>query len=541
MARENSKVATAIYPQTPRTFTTWTSDRIRAAELQAGSGNLRLASECCEWILTDDRVSTLETRVQALTGLTPKFEASGDKRRSSTTVKALDAKEDWWEGYPEAELTELHLHGVLLGVSLARHYWQANEDHGGRLLPNPETWPSHTLAQDQRTRQWSVADSENVRHDVTAGDSEWILHTPYGKHRPAMKGAWRKLSRWVLLKELARQDWSRHAEKASTLVAEAAEGTTKDQRKQLAEDLAAIGGDAVIALAPGYTLKLLEVEANTEVIYKAQIDVANKAIAIILRGGDQSTEIGKNGGRAATEVQERRGDAVKLVWDASTLGTTLHKQSLSWWAEFNYGDRKLAPWPAWPVEPEEDLKAKVETEEKSFDTVDKAEKLGFKVDRKKFLEQHKIDWAEEGERPKVVNATAEPVPGNPPPLPGAQPAPPPADPKAPPKPAKASARVAAHLGKLLAFAKAAKTSGHDDGQAYADELAENGLAVVQGAIGATIAVIEQEIDAATSYEDLQQRLRARYEDLDPSEITDVIESCMVLAELAGRHAVNLDT
>jgi phage gp29-like protein len=540
MAR-NPKVASAIYPQTPRTFTTWTSDRIRAAELQAGSGNLRLASECCEWILTDDRVSTLETRVQALTGLTPQFEASGDKRRSNRAVKALDAQEDWWEGYPEAELTELHLHGVLLGVSLARHYWVSNEDHGGRLLPNPETWPTHTLAQDQRTRQWSVADSENVRHDVTAGDSEWILHTPYGKHRPAMKGAWRKLSRWVLLKELARQDWSRHAEKASTLVAEAAEGTTKDQRKQLAEDLAAIGGDAVIALAPGYTLKLLEVEANTEVIYKAQIDVANKAIAIILRGGDQSTEIGKNGGRSATEVQERRGDAVKLVWDAGTLGTTLHKQSLSWWAEFNYGDRKLAPWPAWPVEPEEDLKVKVETEEKSFDTVDKAEKLGFKVDRKKFLEQHKIDWAEEGERPPAPILPpalgAPPAPGAPPTPPAPSPAPKPADgdPKPPGKKASAA------LGKLLAFAKAAKVSGHDDGQAYADDLAESGLAAVQGAIGATIAAIEEELDKATGYEDLQQRLRARYENLDPTEITDIIESCMVLAELAGRHSVNLDT
>jgi hypothetical protein len=174
MARENSKVATAIYPQTPRTFTTWTADRIRAAELQASNGNLRLASECCEWILTDDRVSTLETRVQALTGLTPQFEASGDKRRSNRAVKALDAQEDWWEGYPESELTELHVHGVLLGISLARHYWAANDDHGGRLLPNPETWPTHTLAQDQRTRQWSVCDSENARHDVTAGDSEWI-------------------------------------------------------------------------------------------------------------------------------------------------------------------------------------------------------------------------------------------------------------------------------------------------------------------------------------------------------------------------------
>ncbi len=545
MAREKEKLATAIQPPTVRTFTTWTADRIRAAELQAAGGNLRLASECCEWILTDDRCSVLETRVQALTGLIPQFEASGDKRRSNRAVKALDAQEDWWEGYPEAELTELHVHGVLLGVSLARHYWAENEDHGGRLLPNPEAWPTHTLSQDPRTRAWSVVDNDNARHSVEAGDSEWILHTPYGKHRPAMKGIWRKLSRWVLLKELARQDWSRHSEKASTLVAEAPDGSTKDQRKQLAADLADIGGDAIVALSPGYTLKLLEVEANTKAIYEAQIDVANKAIAIIIRGGDQSTEIGKNGGRAATEVQERRGDDVKLAWDAGTLGTTLHKQSMSWWAEFNYGDRKLAPWPSWPVEPEEDLKVKVETEEKSFDTVDKAEKLGFKVDRKKFLETHKIDWAEEGERPKAPELPPAPgqppQPGQPPaaPAPPASGDPPKLDPKDDPKAAKA-ARVGASLGKLLALA-AAKPTGQADAQAYVDEIAQQGLASVQGALAATLAAVEEELDRATSYEDLQARLRARYEQLDPSEISDIVESCMVMAEMAGRLGVVQDT
>lgn len=545
MARKQFESATAIYPQTTRTLTTWTADRIRAAELQAESGNLRLASDCCDWILCDDRVETLTTRVEALTGLTPQFEASGDKRRSNRAVKALDAQEDWWEGYSDAEITQLHVWGVLLGVSLARHYWDSNEDHGGRLLPNPEYWPSQSLQQDQRTRQWSVADSNNQRHDVAAGDGEWILHTPYGKNRPATRGKWRALARWVLFKELARQDWARHAEKASTLVASAPDGSTKDQRKQLAEDLASIGGDAIVALSPGYRLDLLEVEANTKAIYESQIELANKAISIIVRGGAQTTEVGEKGSRSAVEVQERKGDNVKLKWDANTLGTTLHKQSLSWWAEFNYGDRKLAPWPSWPVEPEEDLKVKVETEEKSFDTVDKAEKLGFKVDRKKFLEQHKIDWAEEGVRPPAPVIPpqlpgAAPQPGQPePPKPGepTPPALPPADKE--PKPAKGKA-LTAHLDKLRAFA-AAKPSGSELGQQYADELADNGLAAVQGALDQTLSAIAEELNAATGYDDLTARLRARYENLDPSEIVEVVNSVMVLGELAGRHAANLDT
>jgi phage gp29-like protein len=538
--RKSFESVTAIYPATVRTLTTWTADRIRAAELQADGGSYRLASDCCDWILTDDRVETLTTRVEALTGLTPTFEASGDKRRSNRAVKALDAQEDWWEGYSDAELTQLHIWGVLLGVSLARHYWDADEDHGGRLLPHPEWWPTQTLQQDQQTRKWSIADSTNQRHDVAAGDSEWILHTPYGKNRPHARGKWRALARWVLFKELARQDWSRHSEKASTLVASAPDGSTKDQRKQLAADLAEIGGDAVVALSPGYRLDLLEVEANTKAIYESQIELANKAISIIIRGSAQTTEVGDKGSRSAVEVQERKGDNVKLVWDANTLGATIHKQSLSWWAEFNYGDRRLAPWPSWPVKPEEDLKVKVETEEKSFDTVDKAEKLGFKVDRKKFLEQHKIDWAEEGERPKAPELPpgTPPVPGQPPadgePPKDAPPPAPPADPKTPPK-----GKARASLDKLLALAKT-RTSGHDDAQSYADELVQQGLDAAAPLLEQTLAAIEEELDAATSYDDLKTRLQARYETLDPHELADIVESVMVLGELAGRVGVNQD-
>src|SRR5690606_5467431 len=108
-------------------------------------------------------------------------------------------------------------------------------------------------------------------------------------------------------------------------------------------------------------LKLLEARADTEKIYNAQVKAANMAITIAIRGGNLTTEVSEGGSLAATEAQERTGDWAKLRDDSQKLTTTLHDQSLTWWAEFNFGDRKLAPWPVYPVEPKRDMVARANT------------------------------------------------------------------------------------------------------------------------------------------------------------------------------------
>lgn len=536
---KSSKAGKALFPARARGRHDWTFAKLRAAEIQADGGNYTLATQVCDWLLTDDRVAgALSARTEALLGLTPTFEPSGDKRRSNRAVKALEAGEDWFEAYPEAELEQLLTWGLLLGVAPGRHQWRENADHGERLLPYPEFWYPETLQQDLTTGAWSICDSTHQRHTFVPGDSEWLLNTPFGKNRPHARGLWRSIKHWVLLKRLALLDLKRLGGKGATAVGESPDGSTFEQRQELAKAIAESEDDAVIILAAGFKLELLQLTAGSQQVYDAQIQLADLAIAIRIRGGNLSTNT-KEGSLAAAKEQAKTGDGAKLRFDNGTLTTFVHDQSLVWWAEFNFGDRGLAPWPAWPVEPEEDLKAKVETEGNSFKNAELAERMGFEVDRKKFLEVHKIEWAKPG---------AKPPPPALPPAPGEPPAPndpnepkQPAEPPAPPaKQPKASARITAQLGKLQAFAKASKTGGRDAGQAYADELAGAGLELANSLLATTFAAIEEELDAATGYEDLQTRLRSRYEGLDPSEITDVIESCMVLAELAGRHAINQD-
>lgn len=405
-----------------RTWTQWTSARIRTAEIAADGGNLYQLAQLCEWIMSDDRVaSCLNTRVNALLGLEPDFEASGDKRRSARPVKAQDAGGDWWASYPESELAQILKWALIMGLAPARHYWtDPLPDHGGRVLPNPEFWNPQHLRYDW-TRQWRIrvaqpgTSSEFTEVDFNPGDGEWILHTPFGKNRPWALGLWKGLKDLVLAKHMALEDWSRVGEKGAILTLEMAleaagmlqgdiddtenKNDTTAARKRIATDLYNRGREAIAALPPGLSLKKTEITVDTKALYDALIERINNAIAVLIRGGNLGAE-NQGGSRAATESQAETGDGANLRFDAQALTTTVHDQSLIWWAQFNYGDQQLAPWPVYPVEEDEDVKTMADGQGKALENCDVAEELGFEVDRKEFLEEHRITWAKPGERPE---------------------------------------------------------------------------------------------------------------------------------------------
>jgi hypothetical protein len=188
--KPSGKGGANIVQPTTRTFTVWSPAMIQAAEVSADSGNLRLAANLCEWLLGDDRIkSCLDTRVQALFGLDPMFERSGDKRRSGRAVRALEADEDWWDSYPEAENSQLVAWGILLGFGVAVHTWQnGGPQHDGRLLAKPSFWHPQHVRYDWTTRRWMTMAAESgfgvgLEQEIVPGDGTWILHTPYGPNR----------------------------------------------------------------------------------------------------------------------------------------------------------------------------------------------------------------------------------------------------------------------------------------------------------------------------------------------------------------------
>jgi hypothetical protein len=516
--------------------------QIRAAEQQAESGNLYGAAAICDWLLGDDRISGgLDARADALFGLVPAFEPSGDRRRSNRAVKALEAGEDWWAAYPESELRLFHKWALLLGAAPGRHYWLNSDDHGGRMLPMPEFWPASTLRFDFPKQTWFIRDSQSFEHQLVPGDGTWLLHSPFGKSRPWLYGFWRSLARWVRLKELGREDSGYLLDKATLLVGTTQEGSLKEERDELASDLVNSEADAVAILQSGYDLKRLDIGAGTGPLVKTLIDLADTAISIRIRGGNLSTNV-EGGSKAAAQSQAKTNEEPKLRFDAESLSTTLHDQSLVWWAEFNFGDRKLAPYPVWPVEPEEDKQAKAETAKTMSEALTGFEKLGYEFDDKVLTEDYGLDFLKSRKTPeqRAKEAAAAAPPAAPAPGQDSDEGDDDAQDSAPPAKPKVSARMGDSVVVALASGAVPASSGFVEGQLWIDSLVETSTEHAKKALRATTDAILEELDAATDYDDLRTRLHKRYPELDPSQLSALMEKSMVLAELAGRAAVLQD-
>jgi phage gp29-like protein len=402
-AIEAQRLATFHVEPSVRTYLRWTPSDLTSALQQADAGNLRMAADLCEAILGDDRaVAVLNTRVNAVLGSDLTFEA-GRGRSKKKAVRALEADEDWYAAWSEAVLGQMLLWGRLLGISPAQQNWQGIDGHGGRLIPVVENWHARHLRQDSLTRAWWMrVGNGGEEAQVSPGDGKWILFMPYGPNRPWAHGLWRGFARLWLLKQYAIDDWGKHSEAHGNpmklgippKVGEANHGNKK-LRQELADDLAQLGANSSLVLPPGFDFKLVEATANTWEMFKAQIDMANNAMSVMAIGTNLPTEVGNGAATGATAQNLVRLDYKKA--DAEALSTMAHDQNLVWWAEFNFGDAGLAPWPVWDVVPPADQKARADVLSTFASALDKLTEANVPVDIPKLAEEFEVPLREVAE------------------------------------------------------------------------------------------------------------------------------------------------
>jgi hypothetical protein len=360
-------IPTPLVEPSVRTWLEWTPEQVRAAELLADAGSLRLAADLCDALLADDRVQgVLNVRARGLVGLPLSFEP-GVGRKKQAGVRYLEAEEDWNHAYPEPEIARLNAWGIMLGVAPGQNVWERRDN--GRVVPVLDPWHPRGLRQDLATGAWTIRTADAGDVPLVPGDKRWVLYTPGGAKRPWSQGAWRAVARWGLLKQYAISDWAVHGERARGVLAASPPGPapngalpgTADERRlnrqDLAEDLRRLGRNGAIVLPPGFSLKNVQAEAKTYETYREQITVANIGIAVALAGQNLTSEI-VGGSFAAAEVHKTIAN-VLLRADALALATCLHDQVLGWWALFNLGAASLAPWPVWDVTPPVDRAAMI--------------------------------------------------------------------------------------------------------------------------------------------------------------------------------------
>lgn len=332
-----------------RALAEWTTSQLRAAEAVAECGDLRLLAELCDAIRGDGRVrAALETRVRGLLRLPLSFLPSGDGRRKGRVVRALEADEDWWAIAPESELVELLSWLLILGVAVARLEW---EERNGRLVPTLRVRDPRWLRWDWQTRRWLLRVEDGATEvEVTPGDREWVLLTLGAGARPWRHGAWRALRKFWHGRELSWSDLLRAGEVdgSPARIGLPPEDAGDDACAEVVEDLAAIGASAAYVPPPGWKIEVLEAKSESWKLFPVSIQIAATEIAIALTGQNLSTEVTPGTGTGATLHANVRGDLIAS--DAEQLATGLHAQVLTPWAEVNFGDAGLAPWPFWDAE-----------------------------------------------------------------------------------------------------------------------------------------------------------------------------------------------
>ncbi len=347
-----------------RSVIEWTPATIRGALIDADSGSLARPADLVEAIMGDDRVQgVLSTRTHGLLGLPLAFQGGSSRQAKALEgVKGLEGKTavpgDWYQMFPEAQLAQLTAWGILLGVGLGERVPRPR-DLEGREVPELKVWHPRWLRQDVMTERWYLTTSTG-EIEITPGDGRWILYLPYGNTRPWTQGAWRPLSFAWVLKQFALHDRARHSEVQGSpaRVGVAPAAATDGTRRQWLSQLRAMARDNAMVLPFGYDYKVVEATGRTYEIYAAQIDWADRAIAVTLTGQFITTE-GTKGFSNGNIHADIKHDLIKFT--AETLSTTLRAQGVVPWSEANYPDgAHAAPWPRWDTDPPVDKKLMAE-------------------------------------------------------------------------------------------------------------------------------------------------------------------------------------
>jgi hypothetical protein len=346
-----------------RSVPEWTPATIRAALMDADSGSLARPADLVEAIMGDDRVQgVLSTRTHGLLGLPLAFEGGGQRpKKALEGQRGLEGRTavpgDWYTMFPEAQLAQLTAWGIILGVGLGERVPRPRGLEE-REVPELKVWHPRWLRQDVMTERWYLTTSAG-EIEITPGDGRWILYLPYGNTRPWTMGAWRPLSFAWILKQFALHDRARHSEVqgSAARVGIAPQGASPAGRRQWLRDIRAMGRDNSMVLPFGYDYKVVEATGQTHKIYGDQIEWADRAIAITLAGQAVTTEgtTGFSNGNIHAAIKH---DLIKFT--AETLSTTLRAQGVVQWAEVNFGDPDVAPWPRWDTEPPADKKEMAE-------------------------------------------------------------------------------------------------------------------------------------------------------------------------------------
>ena len=499
---------------------------VKSALLQLeNGGQFANVSLLFDAMLSDDRIAgVLSQRFDGLLGLPMEMRPPEDLEEDARALEIAEAaKVDFPKMANESTLRSLLRWGRGVGIGLGEKLWDIS---GERWIPKLKVWhPRHVYWQWTDRLFHVVAEGGVLPLNVgpygpeTQVDPQWLLYAPFGYGRDAwINSLVRPLAIPWLIRQWAYRDWARYSEVHGLPIRKGVVPATakEEDKERFLQELTSLASESVVRLPDGgdgnrFDLQLVEAVGNTWEGFEKLLSKCEASIAIAIVGQNLTTEV-KGGSLAASKVHDQvRGDI--LASDALTLGATLRDGLLRDWCERNYGDPDLAPWPSWNTDPPEDMGQQATTLKTFAEGLTAARATQVPIDVAELCERFNVPLVEGAEIPEY-----EPPP---PPAPFGD------SPGREPKPGEGELSLLSRKGERAAVRA----------QVYTDEVADHGRAEAAKVLGVDVRALRAIVNESESYDDMRSRLVAAYKHMDPSKMARLLERCLSMASLAGRHAV----
>jgi len=518
-------------PATELPFYSWSEwdslSLVKQALRDMEFGIMDQASQIIDAMGRDDRISgCLLTRTEALPSLPFTMGVAEDAPEKAEAI-AMEASKLFEDICPNAELLKLQHWGVMLGIGLGQLKWDVRRV-GTRIgwVPTLSIWHPRSLFYklEDDTLHVQTNDGDVT---VTPGDGQWVVYAPYGLKRGWMYGKARSLYVPWLVRQWDWRDWARYNEVHGLPIKKATTpfGADETDKQRFLKEVAKLGSENTIRLPKAandgekYDVELLEALSNNYFTFEKLLEKADDAIAVNILGQNLTTSV-KGGSFAAAQVHENIKASV-LRGDAQNLGLCLRAQVLRPWCVYNHGDGELTPLPTWSTDPPED-KAQTGTAMKNIgEGITALRNAGANPDVDEILDRAGISTTGPAE-----DVDAEDV------------APEANDPEADPdEEDSVGEEPQTHSQVQLAGLPTKTRRRLVEGQLYLDTVVKEGTQESALSLSPLMVQLLHAVNQATSYEDLKKRLLSIYSGDDRSQLADLMEKALVLAELEGRHAV----
>ncbi|ADH63787.1 protein of unknown function DUF935 [Allomeiothermus silvanus DSM 9946] len=464
---------------------------------QAEQGDLTRQMELFEEIEEKDAylASLLQTRKQAVLALDYAVLPADDSpaaRQISDEVSAL--------------LQHINLQDLLLdlldaiakGLSVITMRWEYDRD-SRRQLPTEFTWiHPRDLLYDPQTGELRLRTQDGPQ-SIPYG-AALVHHYKAKSGAPSRAGLLRSLAWLYLFKNYSIKDWITFLEQyGQPLVLGKYDPTaSKDELNALKEAVAAIGpeGRGVISKATEIEFKESQ-RYGTADAYSRFIELMEREMAVAITGSPLSSFDGSGGSNAMALTLDKISQRLTRS-DAKAVYSTLRRDLVVPFCHYNFDRADLAPRLEPILREPEDLKVAAETIKTLVDA-------GAPIPLRYIHDRFQI------------------------PVPQAD------EPVLAPSRAGVTGR-----GVRLASGDARGARGFINGQLYVDGLDEVARAEAAPILNDLIERIAAMANRHHSYSDLREALVREYPSLAKPVLAELIEGSLVLAELAGRAAVDED-